>query len=747
MKFWYYFLLLHLACEGKLFVEDLPHTHYKGTARFRKVGKLVSPVTYFDINVVFDIAATTTQNIASRSKDWKPRLKKKIDTEQGEIQLLDPDKQHADQQKRLHVLIEDLVAAPAARLTKARKDLKTVLELGGRQERSFLLGLLGGVVVGLSSALWPSSDVPELQEAVQQQNGMITSLAHGQQDILRMLDQIEQQHFSQSIALLRAHELAQSLSESAIHLEQLVAAVYDLRQGRLHPAFLPPATLAEVRSKIRDFIKQHDLKEVLDPVTEIFRAPFSYLITTQGWAITLHIPLVRDEEVMVRDLHKLVSSVFSEDRGGNVTRLRLSTDQTYLSLAKDGLLHDVHTHEELSLCFEIAKIHFCPEDAILYKQPQTCAGHLFFKDTRRALEECRREDLNPNSVLVEMDKRDFLLSSEDVSTVSCGKGDVVYVRPNGTQSLALKPDCRLSSTEVEIYSANATIGTETLIQHQHVNTTHSDSRAFGMVYEGFLDARSSLQALDVRDEDVLRRAKTLGDHLNDTLGAHAWTAPVALIVVTIIILVIIKKIYDRLRHHRTPVPTDEPDQRRSRRRSRSRSFGSTGSAARLARRLSLLLRPTCARKSGDEEETDPEVFTPIVKSTTAPAASRRAGGDCQGPPPKVVPRQAAVSDPDLNKAERSEPDAPATPSCREEEEGRKETRGAKPKRGQTSQTKQRVPPPPPAAPPEQTSPSPYSTASRRLLVEQFGIHSPSAAAAAANLPPSAPLEDSEEEEK
>ena len=735
MKLAYLLLLLNLACGLKLPRykqprQRLPHSHYEGDARFRKIGSLVSPVTYYHINVLFDVHSTATDIITIGAIDWKPQLRQKVVSGKGEFTLTDPDKTHQKKQERLDALVHQVVSGPTERLNQARKDLHATLRLGDVEERSILAALLGGAIVGFGSALFLAPDVHKVQEQVRQQNGMITSLAHGQEEILRMLNDTEIRHTSQLTALLRARELARLITEQALHLERLATAVYDLRQGKLHPALLTPSTVTEIREKISNFTKLHDLQEVLDPVKEIFRTPITYVITTHGWLITLHIPLVRDRKVMVRELHKLMSAVLTEKQRSNVTHLNLLTSQNYLSIAPDGLLHDVHSHEELSLCQKIDQVYLCQEDTVLYKQPHTCASYLFYKNTERALETCDRQDLDADGVLIEMDRRDFLLSSQDTSTLSCGKGERVFVHPNGTQKVHLEPNCHLSSTEVEIHSANATIGEETLVQHYHVNTTRRSYHGFEELSEHYSAFNEQVAAIKARDEDVLGKARTLGDHLDATLGNHGWAAPVLLIIITVVAMILIRRLCNR-RRHRTPVPTDEETPARRpatrHRRRRSRSTGSSTSTAQLARRLSFMFRPSCVRRQNNDNEGDDEASNPIVKSSAVPAASRRVGGDCQGPTPQIVPGQTtATADPgsSLNKADAKVVSA-ASASTSKEEEGQEKARGEKPQSSSSAKVSKAAKP-------------------RQLLVEQHGISTPATPAAPLSLAPSAPI-DSEDE--
>ncbi len=575
--------------EAKL-ENSLPLSRAEGTAKFAWAGTIVSPVSYLDLNLVFDLINLDTESIVDQAREWFPTLKIPTVTTSGETFYFGVDdderesklvpvsmrktslvdaimgshptrsrptisqrEEAAAMRTDVNDTIQEIFRMPLQRLEQAKLDLSRSLQLGGREERSVLAFLAGGIITAVGSAIFGSSDVSDVQAAAAKNTGMIETLAHGQEETLALIQETRDQHMTETVMLELARELANKIDLTALNIERLVAASYDLRQGRIDPSLVPPAALEAVRRKILKHCKEHGMREVLDPVKEIFRAPVSYIVTDKGWVLTLHIPLVKNEKVMVRNLYHFRSAAFTLKDGEDRRLVKILPDHDYISITRGGLQHAVHRDADFNNCFRVDKVLFCESNVVLHKKPHSCVAHLYLLNTEEALQVCKQEMIDPSTPLLELGRWTFMLNSKEASTVSCPNRDLQYIQPNGSQIISLQPGCDLTTAESEVYS-NANQTAEKLIHADHFLSF--PARESQLAWQTLMrqheatvaaiDGTASSIAADANGVEV--EARTLGQHLDSFFGGHSWIAPILIVVITTLFLYLGQKCYQHFRH-------------------------------------------------------------------------------------------------------------------------------------------------------------------------------------------------------
>ncbi len=247
---------LALSATIKLRAEEPPPVHVNGTARFENMGMMISPVTYLDLTLVFNKASLVLDLIEQRAQHWLPHLDLSGDgdLEKEESRLIrvhignksapasfldafrksnrysEPSSNRtAELKEKFNLSLKEIIMPPLTRLRQAHQDLDRSLHFGDRQERSLVLGLLIGAVVGaVGSALYSNHQINDLQEASIAQNGMIEALAHGQDQIFDILRENEDRRLNEGLMQEEVRRLATQIDHTALHVERLIAASYDL---------------------------------------------------------------------------------------------------------------------------------------------------------------------------------------------------------------------------------------------------------------------------------------------------------------------------------------------------------------------------------------------------------------------------------------------------------------------------------------------------------------------------------------
>ena len=241
--------------------------------------------------------------------------------------------------------------------------------------------------------------------------------------------------------MLVAFSLDSCIDALEIWLQNFVSTIVS---KQVSPRFFDPDQISQALLKMQDQAAQYGLSPVSRSITDVTADHVSFLASTDGVFLIIHIPLMRSPSL---SLYRYVNTPISLVGGGSAT----------VVLAEDLIATNEQTTEyvllspsELDMCSRRKDITLCPTGVTRKKIEESCIGALFVSNVKQVEALCSfflEKEAKETVTQVAGDTAMIYGPPEQPvrAYISCNDGDNSFVTISGHKAIRVPEHCVLST--------------------------------------------------------------------------------------------------------------------------------------------------------------------------------------------------------------------------------------------------------------------------------------------------------------
>ena len=289
-------------------------------------------------------------------------------------------------------------------------------------------------------------------------NGGLETVANSVEDFSR---QAADFYFDTKQAEYQAH----LLDAAQHHVEALENTMQFSLMGRIHISTLGLIDTDTVAAEISRYSSGTGLLPLAKFPTDWLQHEASFLATSAGFDIFLHIPMVRRTAAMTMYRHVPLPMPLDHD-----LELEVNPDIDFLAISGDGSFYKTMSAAELNMCRKIGDQHICDHQNVVRKAPKSiesvtvdddvCAWALFLRKFDYAKKACDAHIKMRSSQAYQLSANMFLLYNHEpeVVRISCrnSSSDVTRnLEVNEATKLPLPAGCQAETSEFIMHASDA----------------------------------------------------------------------------------------------------------------------------------------------------------------------------------------------------------------------------------------------------------------------------------------------------
>jgi hypothetical protein len=290
--------------------------------------------------------------------------------------------------------------------------------------------------------------VSKLSGRIAHVNTHVKHLERDANHLAEAFDGAERERYVSGMEEQLAANMSRVINGYACKLERMEDGFFALKEHRLHPIFLPPEALLEIKEYLDSSRKTNGMTPAIELDRDILNLPVSYVQGEKELLVLLHVPYVANGETMLQDLYKAEAAVFKQ--GGESERLvRLHPAEAFLSIDRTWSHYQAHTAGDLASCHRLGDLYLC-QDSVLLKKPTTCVAVLFLQKTQEVLHHCQQEEISEGQPVIHLYENTYRVAT-NVSITRLYPGREPYGYPERTATnIEIPHGCSLASDEFEV---------------------------------------------------------------------------------------------------------------------------------------------------------------------------------------------------------------------------------------------------------------------------------------------------------
>jgi hypothetical protein len=409
---------------------------YKGHAHFLAVGRVASPVSYttvalrFDIESTLDLAGHARRNVEeylNESLDEQVKNRRMTKRERQEFSSL-VRRELSPHQTELDTAVNNF-----------RRTYKGTRADVDERSLGAALGVIGSVI-GIGSALYSQYETTRLSRKLYH---LRAHYRHIRADMKRLEASLRTARRRNYIRGME-HEVVSNLTTAINHytdkVRRMEDAVFALVEHRLHPEFVPPESLEEIKDYVKRRADTEGWSPAIDLDRELLNLPTSYVKGEQKLVILLHIPYVTNPRTMLRKLYQAETAVVAV--ADEEKLVRLHTEEPFISVDRVWEHYQVHSAAGLASCTRIGDLRLC-QDTILRNKPDTCIAALLLKRTAEAVKYCKQQEISDEEKIIHLYENVFQVAKNTPFSQVCPGEDPQTFKFNTNKRIEATVGCYL----------------------------------------------------------------------------------------------------------------------------------------------------------------------------------------------------------------------------------------------------------------------------------------------------------------